>query len=132
MSLELLAKDHELNLLRSAYGSLIEQPMKFLETIDIEKLPVDDITKTLLAKWLHEDHSELIYKMTARVILNTSVTAQALTGMMFSKVRNNPIRGTIIDLMLNAICKNAFIKVKRIGMYLHFYSTNKLSQEILE
>jgi hypothetical protein len=132
MSLELLAKDHELNLLRSAYGSLIEQPMKFLETIDVEKLPVDDITKILLDKWLNEDHSELIYKMTARVILNTSVTAQALTGMMFNKVRNNSIKGIIIDLMLNALCKNTFIKVKRIGMYLHFYSTNKLSQEILD
>ncbi|MGL4616500.1 MAG: hypothetical protein ACRCVV_21935 [Shewanella sp.] len=131
MSLELLAKDHELDLLKGAYDELIAAPMEFLNSINVDELEIENQARVDIYEWLDKDHSDLIYKLTARILLNKSVTAQALTGMMFSKLRHIESRGIIIDLMLNAITKNPFIKVKRIGMYLYFSRTTKLNQEIL-
>lgn len=132
MSLELLAKDHELDLLKDNFDYLVQKPMEFLNSIDAESIPLEEPIKLAIAKWLGDDHSKLVYKLTARIILQSSATTQALTGMMFNQLRHNIARRYIIDFMLHSLTKNGFIKVQRIGMYLYFQCTMKLSEAIKE
>lgn len=130
MSLELLAKDHELDLLKDNQDELVKYGMKFLSEINLNTVELEDVYKYKIAEWLQQDHTRLVYKLVARVILDKSVTAQALTGMMFGKVRNNIARKYIIDLMLNAVAAHPVIYVKRVGMYLMFKCDKEVSSEI--
>lgn len=133
MNLEKLAKDHELDLLRHGFDELTKAPLKYLNEIDLDSVNLEDEERGELFDWLQQDNlDEIVYKLVARVVMDGSVTAQALVGMMFNKIRYLKSRQHIIDIMLNAVSSNKFIEVKRVGMYLMFTCKNKLPKEIAD
>lgn len=129
-NLELLAKDHVLDLLKDNTEELIKYSVDFINRVSLKEFDLDMCTYTDLLEWLDKDHSKLLFKLIARVVMDKQVTAQALTGMMFGQLRYNQSRSYIIDLMLNAVTKHPFISVKRVGMYLMFTCSKDVSDEI--
>lgn len=132
MSLELLAKDHELDLFIDYKDELIAKPMEFLNNLNLDDFELEMEDWYNISNWLDEDQSKLIYKLLARIILDGSATAQALTGMMYNKLRYNSSRAYIVDLMLNAISQHPMISSKREGMYIVFRCKQRPSKEILD
>lgn len=133
MNLEKLAKDHELELLRHGEEQLTSESLKYLDSINIDEAPLSDNEKGELHDWLYGEHlPETLYRLVARVVLDNKVTAQALVGMMYNKLRNYSNKQHIIDIMLNAVASNKFIEVNRVGMYLMFTCKNKLPTDIVD
>ena len=133
MNLELLAKDHELELLRHGEGQLTTDAMQYLNNIDLLDAPLSDEEHNEIYEWLEKDNlGETVYRLIARVVLDGQATAQALVGMMFNKLRSYKHKQHIIDIMLNAVSSSKFIEVNRVGMYLMFTCKNKLPKEIAD
>lgn len=133
MNLELLAKDHELELLRHGEGQLTTDAMQYLNNIDLTDAPLTREEYVELYEWLEKDNlGETVYRLIARVVLDGQATAQALVGMMFNKLRSYKHKQHIIDIMLNAVSSSKFIEVNRVGMYLMFTCKNKLPKEIAD
>lgn len=133
MNLELLAKDHELELLRHGEGQLTTDAMQYLSSIDLIDAPLSDEEHNEIYEWLEKDNlGETVYRLIARVVLDGQATAQALVGMMYNKLRSYKHKQHIIDIMLNAVSSSKFIEVNRVGMYLMFTCKNKLPKEITD
>lgn len=133
MNLELLAKDHELELLRHGEGQLTTDAMQYLSSIDLIDAPLSDEEHNEIYEWLEKDNlGETVYRLIARVVLDGQATAQALVGMMYNKLRSYKHKQHIIDIMLNAVSSSKFIEVNRVGMYLMFTCKNKLPKEIAD
>ncbi len=133
MNLELLAKDHELELLRHGEGQLTTDAMQYLNNIDLLDAPLSAEEHNEIFEWLEKDNlGETVYRLIARVVLDGQATAQALVGMMYNKLRSYKHKQHIIDIMLNAVSSSKFIEVNRVGMYLMFTCKNKLPKEIAD
>lgn len=132
MNLEKLAKERINDLLKPSRDFLIADAMNYIESLDIvniDSIPLE-IQYSLCSFMNTEDMEKILFKLISTVVLQKSVTAQQLVGMVFNKVRYDIAKKEIIDILLNAVEASKFIKCRRIGMYLMFESTQALSKEI--
>ena len=132
MNLEKLAKERINDLLKPSKDFLIDDAMSYLNNLNqdsINTLP-DNIKYNLEIFLDEEDLEKIMFKLISTVVLQKSVTAQQLTGMVFNKLRRNIAKKVIVDILLNAVEACKFIKCRRVGMYLMFESTQALTKEI--